>query len=164
MYPWDKTSKEGIKCFKNHLFSPGGVCARVILTWQALCKGITVANTRQAVGVSRLRHAWLAEGKDGWKTSQDEEEGTGNAEVSSPKVLISLKSLTPVFWGTTTHPVQLVFVCSLDVHSLGAELTQPAWEPVHLCHCSGSAPGVGVGASLLHEMWVAAAVFLSIGC
>lgn len=101
----------------------------------------------------------MAAGKDGWKSSQDEEEGTGNGEVSTPKALISLKSLTPVYWATTIHPVQLVFVCPL-----GARLTQPAWEPVLLCHCPGSGPGAGVDPSLLHEMWMAAAVFLSIGC
>lgn len=39
-----------------------------------------MANRRQAVGISRLRHACLAEGKNGWKTNQDEKEGTGNAE------------------------------------------------------------------------------------
>lgn len=147
------------KMFQKHLSSPCGVCA----PWTPW-KGITVANRRQALGISRLRHAWLAEGKDGWKTSQDEEEGTGNAEVSTPKVLISLKSFSPVFWATTLHPVQPVFVCSVGVYSLGAGLTQPAWEPGLLCHCPGSGPGAGVGPSLLHGMWVAAAVFLNIHC
>lgn len=82
--------------------------------------------------------------------------------MSTPKVLILLKSLTPVFWAI--HPVQLVSVCSLGVYSLGAGLTQPAWEPVLLGHCPRSGPGAGIGPSLLSEMWVAAAVFLSIGC
>lgn len=67
----------------------------------------------------------------------------GQEMLSTPKVLISLKSLTPVFWATTVHPVLLVFVCSLDMYSLGAGLTQPAWEL--LCRCPGSAPGAGVG-------------------
>lgn len=57
--------------------------------------------------------AWLAEGKGGWKASQDEEEGTENPEVSTPQSIDVLEVLNSCTLGSA-YPSSTASVCVLS--------------------------------------------------
>lgn len=97
--------------FQEHLSCPSGECAWCHPDLAGSVKADYCGKHEESYWYFQTEACLTGGGEDGWKTNQNEEEGTGNAEVSTPKVLILLKSLTPVFWAI--HPVQLVSVCVL---------------------------------------------------
>lgn len=150
--------------FQKHLSSPRGECAWCYPDLTGSMKGDYCGKQGASCWYFQTK-ACLTGRRERWLENQA---GWGRKDRKCwdehPQSIDILESLTPVFWAATIHPVLLVFVCSLDTYSLGGGLTQPAWEPVLLCHCPGSAPGAGAGPSLLCEIWMAATVFLSIVC
>lgn len=111
-----------------------------------------MANRRQALDISRLRHACLAAGKDGWKTSQDEEEGTGNAE--HPQSIDILEVLNSCVLGNNCSS-STACVCVLTGHVQPWSWAYPA--------CLGTSVSLSWVCTWGRCWSLAAAVFLSIG-